>query len=107
MKIRNIVWLSLENQNGLEKVHEPLSELIATNEYIASSLKLVLSDPELQKRVIQQIGLERNVNLMPLTEKIIEKTIIHERLNCPFCPEDFTGKGAKYLREHILKEHSI
>jgi hypothetical protein len=107
MKIRNIVWLTVGEQANLESTSAPLQNVIAHNEYIAQALKLVMSSSELQAELIKRVGEEKGVNLASLTEKVVEKVVEKKMvsLGCPFCPEDFTGKGAKYLREHILSKH--
>ena len=107
MKIRNVVWLTLEDQTALEKAHAPLKDIMATNEYVVQVLKFVLSNQELQKQLIQQVGKEKQIQALNITEKVVEtvKLVKEVSMGCPFCSEDFSKKGQKYLREHILSKH--
>ena len=68
-----------------------------------------MSNPELQAELVKRLGEEMKISLPSPVEKIVEKVVETKTvsLDCPFCDMSFTGKGAKYLREHLTSKHGM
>jgi hypothetical protein len=98
-RIREVIWLEPQDYVDLDKVYQPFSKVLATNQFIVHVLRAAIHNSEAWKLVmpalVQAVG-EGGVEL-PTVE--VERKVAE--ITCPFCFRDFSGSGLRGLREHL------
>ena len=101
-KVRNMIWLTLEDEVALRKAWEPVSSFMATNQYITRIVQLYLSKPELQEELLKGLSTEMPRALARKQVKEVEDRTVYV-IQCPFCGEKYPGLNA--LQAHLVKVH--
>ena len=101
-KVRNTIWLTLEDEVNLRKAWEPVSSYMATNQLITRIVQFFLSRPDLQVELMETLHSELPAKVLA-KEKKEEDTKVVYVIQCPFCGEKFPGQLA--LQAHLTKVH--